>query len=159
VERPIARGVVGVVLGVLLLAVAVVNVVSRLGPSAEALKLAQLTPQELMGEQSQTFLPTPVAALPPEETADRPASRAAASASGGAGGADQVQHVQVADTGGLGVLLRAGPPSGQFVAGLRDGQVLEVIEQQTVNGAEWLHVRTADGKEGWVLGALVGPAH
>jgi hypothetical protein len=45
-----------------------------------------------------------------------------------------------------------------LVASLRDGQVLQVLERQTLDDAEWLRVRTRDGVEGWVFGLLVVPA-
>ena len=67
--------------------------------------------------------------------------------------------MKVANTGGAGAILRADPPRGKQVATLRDGMVLQVLEHQTLpDGSEWLHVRTADGAEGWIFSGLVTPA-
>ena len=69
------------------------------------------------------------------------------------------EQVKIANTGGVGAILRADPPKGRQVAALRDGTVLQVIEHQTLaDGSEWLHVRTADGVEGWVYSRLVATA-
>jgi hypothetical protein len=66
------------------------------------------------------------------------------------------ERVKVANTGGLGAILRAEPPSGKQVSAMREGTLLDVIEHRTLaDGSEWLHVRTQDGTEGWVFSRLV----
>jgi len=69
------------------------------------------------------------------------------------------ERVKIANTGGVGAILRASPPKGQQVASLRDGTALTVIEHQTLpDGSEWLHVKTDQGAEGWVFSRLVASA-
>jgi hypothetical protein len=64
----------------------------------------------------------------------------------------------VGNTGGRGAVLRADPVTGRPVAALRDQQVLEVIERRNVPGSgDWVHVRTAEGVEGWVTGVVALP--
>ena len=66
--------------------------------------------------------------------------------------------VVIGNTGGLGAVLRADPVTGSPVAALRDQQVLDVLERRNVPGSgDWVHVRTADGKEGWVTGIVARP--
>jgi hypothetical protein len=128
----------------------VVSNVARSGPSEEAREIANFNPRTIFTDTTPHFLPTPVAALPAEANAGPPApavSDQAASA--------PTERVKVANTGGAGAILRATPPKGQQVAGLRDGTVLQVIEHQEVDGSDWLHVKTAEGIEGWVFGRLV----
>lgn len=65
----------------------------------------------------------------------------------------------VANTGGAGVLLRNAPKSGAAVTALPDNsKLVEVSPPATVNGAQWLHVRTATGTEGFVSAAYTVPA-
>ena len=67
------------------------------------------------------------------------------------------ERVLVANTGGRGGVLRAAPVSGRQVAALRERQVLEVLERTSVQGAEWVHVRTDTAVDGWIAGAIVEP--
>jgi SH3 domain-containing protein len=68
------------------------------------------------------------------------------------------ERVVIGNTGGLGAILRANPVTGSPVAALRDQQVLDVLERRNVPGSgDWVHVRTADGKEGWVTGIVARP--
>jgi hypothetical protein len=67
------------------------------------------------------------------------------------------ERVFVTNTGGIGAVLRAEPVSGRQVASLREQVELTVLERRTVDRAEWLRVRTADGQEGWVLGLVARP--
>src|SRR5205085_326175 len=125
------------------------------GPSAEAVGIATFNPKSLLQDNTPHFLPTPVAAMPPENNAGPPAPSAdeqpAATTTG--------ERVKVANTGRLGAILRADPPKGPQVAALRDGMTLQVIEhQQLPDGSEWLHVKTADGTDGWIFSRLVAPA-
>jgi hypothetical protein len=155
-EHPIGRVVVVLLLATLLAVLPLASSLAGLGPSEQAQRLAHLSPRQLLGEGTSHFLPTPIAALAPEANAGPPAPAAGESTSEGSLAA--AEQVKVANTGGLGVLLRSDPPSGRLVASLRDGQLLDVLEHQRVGDAEWLHVRTRDGTEGWVFARLVGPA-
>jgi hypothetical protein len=68
------------------------------------------------------------------------------------------ERVVIGNTGGLGAVLRADPVTGQAVAALHDEQVVEVVERRNVAGSgDWVHVRTEDGKEGWVTGIVARP--
>lgn len=68
------------------------------------------------------------------------------------------ERVVIGNTGGLGAVLRADPVSGRPVGALRDQQVLDVLERRSVAGSgDWVHVRTADGTEGWVTGIVARP--
>ena len=68
------------------------------------------------------------------------------------------ERVMIGNTGGVGAVLRADPVTGAPVAALRDQQVLEVLERRNVAGSgDWVRVRTADGKEGWVTGLVALP--
>jgi hypothetical protein len=69
------------------------------------------------------------------------------------------ERVVIANTGGIGAVLRAEPVSGPQVAALREQLVLIVLERRTVTGSgEWVRVQTPDGKEGWVTARVVQPA-
>ncbi len=152
-----ARGVALLVLAVPLVAGALVLVsLSRSAASdaATARQLASLNPRSLFSDDTQHFLPAPVAVIPPDAGAGPPVPASGEPANQPAA----ASLVKVANTGGVGAVLRADPPRGRQVAALRDGQVLEVLDGQQVGGAEWLHVRTQNGVEGWIFGRLVGPA-
>jgi hypothetical protein len=153
VERPLARGVAAVLLGLFAVGLAVLEAVAHAGPSEEALQLAHMTPQQLMGDASQRFLPTPVAVLP----ADRPEGPPVPDISQSDSFA--TDRVRVVDPGGAGVLLRSQPTDGKLVASLRNDQVLVVLDRQTVDKVLWLRVRTLDGIEGWVFAGLVLPTY
>ena len=155
-EVPLARLIAFVLLVIPVLGIQVARVLATAAPSEPAQQLAHFNARQAFTESQPHFLPTPVAALPPEAHAGPlvPAEVEAANQSPNAA----LEQVKVANTGGVGVLLRADPPSGRFVAGLMDGQVLTVLEHKTVGDAEWLRVITQDGMEGWVFAKLVGPA-
>jgi hypothetical protein len=126
---------------------------AKAGPSPTAEEIASFDPRTVFTDNSPHFLPTPVAALPPDNNSGPPAPAAdeQTAASNAA-----VERVKVTNTGGIGAILRSDPPKGPQVAALRDGTVLDVIEHQTLpDGSEWLHVRTSDGTEGWVYSRLV----
>ena len=68
------------------------------------------------------------------------------------------ERVVISNTGGLGAVLRADPVTGAPVAALRDAQVVDVLERRNIAGSgDWVHVRTAEGKEGWVTGLVTLP--
>lgn len=155
-DLPIARIVALLLIILPIGALIVINNVAKAPPSQEAKEIAAFNPRQLLADNTPHFLPTPVAALPPEVNAGPPppaASDASAPPSDTTG-----ERVKVANTGGVGAILRADPPKGRQVGALRDGTVLDVIEHQDVDGTEWLHVRTPDGTEGWVFSRLVAPA-
>jgi hypothetical protein len=156
-EVPLGRIVVLLLLLIAAGAFIVANNLAKAAPSEQAKDLGALDPRALLGGEttSDHFLPTPVAALPPENDAGPPP--AAADDPNGQAAATQAERVKVVNTGGLGALLRADPPKGRFVQSLRDGQELDVIEHRSVDGDDWLHVRTQTGVEGWVYGRLVAP--
>jgi hypothetical protein len=128
---------------------------ARSGPSPAAEEIATFNPKSLLADNTPHFLPTPVAALPPSTDAGPPAPAANEQSAPNTA----TEHVKIANTGGVGAILRASPPRGQQVATLRDGTGLQVIDHQTLpDGSEWLHVQTADGVEGWVFSRLVASA-
>jgi hypothetical protein len=129
-----------------------VSNVAKAGPSQEAKDIANFNPRAVFADNTPHFLPTPIAALPPEVNTGPPAPAAAEQA------AAPTERVKVANTGGAGAILRADPPKGRQVAALRDGTSLEVLDHQTVDGSEWLQVKTSDGAQGWIFSKLVGPA-
>lgn len=68
------------------------------------------------------------------------------------------ERVIIGNTGGVGAVLRADPVTGHPLAALREGLVLEVLERRSVAGSgDWVHVRTAEGVEGWVTGLVALP--
>ena len=154
-DLPIARIVALLLILLPIGAWFVASNLAKAGPSPEAQEIAAFNPRSVLTDNTPHFLPTPVAVIPPEGNAGPPApanSEATADDSG-------VEHVRVANTGGAGAILRADPPKGPQVAGLRDGAQLEVLEHQEVDGSDWLHVKTADGVEGWVFSRLVAPTN
>lgn len=155
-DLPIAR-LVALVLIVLPIA-AVVYIINQVRtpahPTPEAQSIASFNPRALFSDQTPHFLPTPVAALPAETNAGPPAPAAAEGTSASASA--PVERVKVANTGGAGAILRADPPRGRQVTGLRDGTVLQVLDRkQLEDGSEWLRVKTPDSVEGWIFSRLV----
>jgi hypothetical protein len=154
-ELPIARIVAVLLILLPVGAVFLASNVARLGPSQGAQEIASFNPRAIFSDNTPHFLPTPVAALPAEANAGPPAPSADEQAAAQA----STERVKVANTGGVGAILRADPPRGRQVAALRDGMVLQVLDhQQLPDGSEWLHVRTNEGAEGWVFSRLVAPA-
>jgi hypothetical protein len=154
-ELPIARIVALLLILLPIGAIWIVSNVARAGPSQAAVEVGSFNPKAIFSDQTPHFLPTPVAALPAEANSGPPAPAVAERAPPVVHG----EHVKVANTGGAGAILRADPPRGRPVAALRDGLVLDVVDhQQLADGSEWLHVKTAEGAEGWVFSRLVAPA-
>ena len=149
-DLPVAR-VVALLLVLLPIATVFVIVhIARAGPSQEAVDIANFDARAALSDNTPHFLPKPQPAVAP--------NRSAAGASSALGGSDNVERVKVTRTGGSGAILRAEAPDGRTLGSLRDGTVLEVIEHRTFEGSgEWLHVRTADGLDGWVFGLLIAP--
>ena len=68
------------------------------------------------------------------------------------------ERIVIGNTGGVGAVLRSDPVTGQPIAALREGLVLEVVERRSVAGSgDWVRVRTAEGVEGWVTGLVALP--
>lgn len=125
------------------------------GPATSSLAqvIEGINPKTLLGaDDGRRFLPPPIAVLPAEVGAAPPAP---AVSDQGAAGASK-EKGKVANTGGAGAILRA-TPKGAQVAGLRDGQALDILDRQTVGEEEWLKIRTPQGQEGWIYGRLVSP--
>ncbi len=58
-----------------------------------------------------------------------------------------------------GANVRASPGSDTIIARLPNDYLVEVLSDiQVLNGITWLHIRTADGDEGWILQSLVATA-
>jgi hypothetical protein len=153
-DLPIAR-IVALLLLVLPLAVfLIVSNQAKAGPSEEARQIAAFNPKQIFADNTPHFLPKPVAAQPADTDAGPPAP----AESEATAPAQAAERVKVANTGGVGAILRVDPPRGRQIAGLRDGQVLEVLEHRTVGDGDWLLVRTPEGVEGWIFSRLVGPA-
>jgi hypothetical protein len=55
-----------------------------------------------------------------------------------------------------GANVRAAPESETIIARLPNNYLVEILSEiQVVNGITWLHIRTADGDEGWIIQSLV----
>ena len=68
------------------------------------------------------------------------------------------ERAVIGNTGGVGAVLRAEPVTGQAMASLREQLVVDVLERRVIPGSgEWVHVRTAEGVEGWVIGLVARP--
>jgi hypothetical protein len=152
-DLPVARIVALLLLILPIAAFFVVTNQVKAGPSDEARQIAAFNPKQMFADSTPHFLPTPVAALPADASAGPPAPALVEAAP-----VEAAERVKVANTGGVGAILRADPPRGRQIAALRDGQLLDVLEHQTVADSEWLRVRTPDGVEGWIFSRLVGPA-
>ena len=154
-DLPIARFVALLLILLSLAAIWFAVNAARAAPSPAASEIANFDPSSVLGDNSPHFLPTPVAALPPAANSGPPAPAADEDTAADT----STEHVKIANTGGVGAILRADPPSGKQVGALRDGTLLDVIEHRTLpDGSEWLHVKTQDGVEGWVYSRLVASA-
>jgi hypothetical protein len=151
-DLPVAR-IVAILLLILPIATfLIITNLAKAGPSESAVQLGNFNPQRVLSESTPHFLPKPVAAMPPETDAGPPAP-----ASSEAPPDAQGELVKVANTGGLGAILRAEPRTGPQIATLRDGHLLTVLEHQNLPDGEWLRVRSEQGMEGWIFARLVGP--
>lgn len=152
-DLPIARIVAVLLLVLPITAFLIASNQAKQGPSEEARQIAAFNPKQIFSDNTPHFLPKPVAAMPADADAGPPAPAASEPEP-----AQTTERVKVANTGGVGAILRAEPPRGRQIAALRDGQVLEVLEHRTVADSDWLRVKTTEGAEGWIFARLVGPA-
>jgi hypothetical protein len=68
------------------------------------------------------------------------------------------ERIVIGNTGGIGAVLRDEPVTGKPLGSLAERQVLDVVERRNVPGSgDWVHVRTSDGKEGWIIGLVALP--
>ncbi|GAP08666.1 MAG TPA: DUF389 domain-containing protein [Anaerolinea thermolimosa] len=69
-------------------------------------------------------------------------------------------YARINARGGNGAFIRAEPRyDALIVVSMLNGNVVEVLEDVTVNeGVTWVKVRTADGKEGWIVRELLATA-
>jgi|SRR5579864_534948 len=154
-DLPVARIVAVLLVVVPLAGLWIASNFAKAGPSQAAIEIASFDPRSVLTDNTPHFLPTPVAAIAPEANSGPPAPAADEQTAADA----STERVKVANTGGAGAILRADPPKGRQVAALRDGEVLSVVEHQTLpDGSEWLHVKTPDGTEGWVFSRLTAAA-
>lgn len=137
--------ILAVALVVILVVVGAV-VISRRGASAEATPTARPSGQPITAPSSAA---SPPASSPPSVAASAAPSSAAASASAAASVAPRVRVV--GNTDGDGVYLRRTPSMEDRDTAYPDGTELVVIGPDvTAEGELWHHVRTPDGKTGYV---------
>jgi hypothetical protein len=153
-DLPVARVVALLLILLPIGAWFIVSNVAKAGPSQEAKDIVNFNPRAMFSDTTPHFLPTPVAALPPDAHTGPPAPAASEQRTADA----PTERVKVANAGGAGAILRADPPKGRQITSLREGTVLQVIEHQDVDGSAWLHVKTPDGTQGWVFSKLIAPA-
>jgi hypothetical protein len=117
---------------------------ATLGSGAAPTRTATVPPTAATATSAPTAVPTSAPTRTPAPTtpavptlAPRPAAQPVASPSPNA-----QETVVVANTGGIGGILRDQPAVGKQIAALQEGQRLTVIERTQVDGAEWVHVRT-----------------
>jgi SH3 domain-containing protein len=68
------------------------------------------------------------------------------------------ERIVIGNTGGIGAVLRAEPVTGRALASLPEQKIVEVLERRNIPGSgDWVHVRTPEGQEGWVIGLVALP--
>jgi hypothetical protein len=68
------------------------------------------------------------------------------------------ERIVIGNTGGIGAVLRAEPVTGRALASLPEQKIVEVLERRNIPGSgDWVHVRTPEGDEGWVIGLVALP--
>jgi hypothetical protein len=93
---------------------------------------------------------TPPPTLSPPAPAQAQAPTAQPSSTG--------ERIVIGNTGGIGAVLRSDPVTGRPIAALREGLIVDVVERRSVTGSgDWVHVRTAEGVDGWVTGLVALP--
>ncbi|HEV7662363.1 MAG TPA: SH3 domain-containing protein [Chloroflexota bacterium] len=118
-------------------------------PAAPAFRLIDATPASTRKFASLDETPPPT--LAPPATTATPGATPRPQPTG--------ERVTIGNTGGQGAVLRADPVSGRPLGTLRENQVVDVIERRAVPGSgNWVHVRTNEGLDGWVIGLVALPA-
>lgn len=120
-----------------------------------------VTPTTILGLTERTPAPTrpPIAPLNDEVPPTLAPPVATATAAATPHPTPTGERVMIGNTDGRGAVLRSDPVTGKPVAALRERQVLDVLERRNVPGSgDWVHVRTADGLEGWITGLVAIPA-
>jgi hypothetical protein len=70
------------------------------------------------------------------------------------------ERIVIGNTGGIGAVLRAEPVTGRAIASLPEQKIVEVVERRNIPGSgDWVHVRTPEGQEGWVIGLVALPTN
>jgi hypothetical protein len=114
-----------------------------------AFRLADTTPTNArarFGALEET--PPPTLAPPPMTATPGPAPRPTPSG----------ERVVIGNTGGVGAVLRSDPVTGRALASLPEQLVVDVLERRNVPGSgDWVHVRTDQGVDGWVIGLVALP--
>src|SRR5258708_19334568 len=105
-DMPVARIVALLLILLPIGAFFVVSNISKAGPSQEAKDIANFNPRAVFSDNTPHFLPTPVAALPPEVNSGPPAPAASEQAAAAA----PTDRVNAANTGGAGPILPPHPP-------------------------------------------------
>src|ERR1700687_3376455 len=100
-DMPVARIVALLLILLLIGAYFAVSNIARAGPSQEAKDIASFNPRAVFSDTTPHFLPTPVAALPPQMNAGPPAPAASEQS---ASTAAPIERVRVANTGGAGAI-------------------------------------------------------
>jgi hypothetical protein len=119
------------------------------GGAAPAFRLVDATPTNARARFGALVETPPPTLAPPASTAT-PAATSRPTSTG--------ERVVIGNTGGVGAVLRTDPVTGRALGSLREQLVLEVLERRTVPGSgEWVHVQTAEGVEGWVIGLVALP--
>src|SRR5438132_7692254 len=106
-DMPVARIVALLLILLPIGAYFVISNIAKAGPSQEARDIANFNPRAVFSDTAPHFLPTPVAALPPEVNSGPPVPAASEPA---AAAPPPAERVKVANTGGAGAILRADPP-------------------------------------------------
>jgi hypothetical protein len=114
-----------------------------------AFRLSDSTPTTVRARFA-PVVETPPPTLSPPELAPAPEATPQPSPTG--------ERIVIGNTGGVGAVLRSEPVTGRPVSALREGLILDVLERRSVTGSgDWVHVRTAEGVEGWVTGLVALP--
>lgn len=126
-------------LGDLILGIGRAPAVQKATPTAAVLVLPSLTPSPLPSAIPAGPTQTPVPLESPTSTLT-PSLQATAA------------YAVIAASSGGGAVVRSDPAGQTIVATLLNGAVVQVLPDiQSVGGSNWVHIRTAQGVEGWVL--------
>ncbi len=121
-------------------------------PDATATPMPSATPT-LVPTATPTALPSPTSAPPtPSPTVNASPTRAPTATE------TPVAYGVVGATRGRGVNMRRDPGAASVIAVLRDGTLLQIIGQRTINdGSTWDQVVLPDGRVGWIAAEYLVP--